>query len=393
MSMGNKASTSDGSSEEAHDGRGALTLAGVEKKFGDAIAVEQVDLDVRPGEFVTLLGPSGCGKTTTIRMIAGYLAPTSGRIVVSGVDVTSLAPAKRGMGMVFQDYALFPNMTVRDNVAFGLRMKGVRRRERNRTADELIELVGLPHAGDKKPSELSGGMRQRVALARALAIQPQVLLLDEPFSALDAKLRVSLRDEVKRVQEATGVTTLLVTHDQEEALGLSDRVVVMRAGRIEQIGTPQQVYERPASHFVLDFVGRSTRLPAVVRSSSPDGMLSCALGSETVLATGAAVEYAEGDEVVLAVRPERVTVRTGDTTLDGANRFVGTIDRLDFAGNVERAVVRVPALTCDLLTDISPGETRSGAQVTVSFRPEDVIVLHRAGEPEAPSAAEETGDH
>jgi putative spermidine/putrescine transport system ATP-binding protein len=363
-------------------------LTGVEKKFGESVAVQGVDLDVRPGEFVTLLGPSGCGKTTTIRMIAGYLPPTNGRIVVSGVDVTTLAPPKRGMGMVFQDYALFPNMTVRDNIAFGLRMKGVSRRERNRSADSLIELVGLPHAGDKKPSELSGGMRQRVALARALAIEPQVLLLDEPFSALDAKLRVSLREEVKRVQEATGVTTLLVTHDQEEALGLSDRVVVMRSGRVEQIGTPQQVYERPASDFVLDFVGRSTKLRGVVHSVSSDGVLSCALGSERLVAAGAGREHAAGDEVLLAVRPERVAVRSGEPVAAGVNHFAGTIARLDFAGNVERAVVRVPALQCDLLTDLPPGESRSGAQVTVSFRPEDVIVLDAPADP----APEQTSD-
>jgi putative spermidine/putrescine transport system ATP-binding protein len=363
------------------DGAGlALELVGLSKRFGDTTAVERVDLGLAAGELVTLLGPSGCGKTTTIRMVAGYVAPSGGQVLMRGADVTRVAPQKRRMGMVFQDYALFPHLTARENVAFGLKMRRTRAAERTRRADELLALVGLDASGDARPGALSGGMRQRVALARALAIEPEVLLLDEPFSALDAKLRVSLREEVRRVQQATGVTTLLVTHDQEEALRLSDRVVVMRDGRVEQIGDPRTVYERPVSEFVLDFVGRSSRLEALVERSEPGGLLVCRVGSGEVRVRHDGPAR-PGHQLCVAIRPEKVRV----TVAPGAaadNAFAGTVDALEFAGGVDHVGVRVDALDTVLHAELPSQGLRPGDAVTVAFDADDAIVV--AGEAPAP---------
>ncbi|MBB4303216.1 putative spermidine/putrescine transport system ATP-binding protein [Rhodobium orientis] len=237
-----------------------LRLDGLSKHYGDVIAVEDLSLDVADGEFVSLLGPSGCGKTTTLRMVAGFIKPTAGRIGIAGKDVTALPPYKRDTGMVFQNYALFPHMTVAENVAFGLENLGVERSERMTRVHEMLRMVELDHLSDRRPAALSGGQQQRVALARALALQPALLLLDEPFSNLDAQLRVRLREDMTRIIERIGVTTLFVTHDQEEALALSDRIVVMSTGRVEQIGSPGEIYERPSSRFVADFIGQCTIL-------------------------------------------------------------------------------------------------------------------------------------
>lgn len=361
----------------------ALQLIGLTKRFGDAPAVDMMDLDVATGEFVTLLGPSGCGKTTTIRMIAGYVDPTAGAVLLGGRDVTHLPPQKRRMGMVFQDYALFPHLTVRDNVAFGPRMQGVGRRERRAAADGKLELVGLAHARDQYPAELSGGMRQRVALARALAIEPEILLLDEPFSALDAKLRTTLRAEVKRIQQVTGITTLLVTHDQQEALGISDRVVVMRAGAVEQVGSPQEVYERPATRFVLDFVGRCATLECRIVDRG-QGRISCRVGAATVVAADPG-GCAPGDAVTLAVRPENVRLSDVEAGGDPPNGFRGTVGAAEFAGGLEHVTVGVDALGTDVISDVSArgrdgaADRRPGVSVLVSFHPDDVIVLAADG--------------
>src|SRR4051794_8350593 len=241
-----------------------LELQDLHRDFGTVKALNGIDISLGEGEFLSLLGPSGCGKTTALRLVAGFDRPTSGRIVVDGKDMTRVPPNKRDMGMVFQAYSLFPNMTAERNVEFGLRIRGQARDARSQRIAELLDLVGLGHAGKRYPHQLSGGMQQRVALARALAIEPRVLLLDEPLSALDAKVRVQLREEIRRIQLRLGITTIYVTHDQEEALSISDRVAVLSQGRIEQIGPPEEIYSAPATPFVAEFVGTMNRLEAVV---------------------------------------------------------------------------------------------------------------------------------
>ena len=244
-----------------------LELQKLHKEFGDFTAIEEIDVALEPGEFLSLLGPSGCGKTTALRIVAGFETPTSGRVVIEGNDVTNIPANKRDMGMVFQAYSLFPNMTAEANVEFGLRIRGESGVVRRKRVEELLELVGLTAAAKRYPHQLSGGMQQRVALARALAIEPRVLLLDEPLSALDAKVRVQLREEIRRLQTQLGITTLYVTHDQEEALSISDRVAVLSHGRIEQIGSPAEIYNAPGTPFVAEFIGTMNRLEATVADS------------------------------------------------------------------------------------------------------------------------------
>ncbi|MCL6547557.1 MAG: ABC transporter ATP-binding protein, partial [Alicyclobacillus sp.] len=248
-----------------------LTVHNLSRHFGSHVAVDQFNLEIREGEFVTLLGPSGSGKSTVLRMIAGLLEPTSGTVHIAGRDVTRLPPQARGIGLVFQSYALFPHMTAAENIAFPLKVRRWSREQVRRRVDEMLELVGLAHRRDHLPEQLSGGERQRVALARSLAFRPPLLLLDEPLSALDAKVRVSLRESLKQIQATTGVTTLMVTHDQEEALELADRVAVMNQGRIEQVGTPAEIYYNPATAFTAQFIGSVTALTATVVSVRETG--------------------------------------------------------------------------------------------------------------------------
>ena len=241
-----------------------LELKSLTKSFGATLGVASINLAVERGEFISFLGPSGCGKTTTLRMIAGFEQPTSGQILMEETDITNRRPNQRNIGMVFQAYALFPNMTVAGNIGFGLKVAGRPAQEIQGRITELLHLIGLAQMGERYPWQLSGGQQQRVALARALAIRPQLLLLDEPLSALDAKIRVSLRNEIRAIQRQLGITTIYVTHDQEEALSLSDRVVVMNRGRIEQVGSPFEIYNFPQTHFVASFVGTLNVLPAQV---------------------------------------------------------------------------------------------------------------------------------
>jgi putative spermidine/putrescine transport system ATP-binding protein len=279
-----------------------LALDGLTKRFGEHAAVENLSLAVEQGEFLALLGPSGCGKTTTLQMIAGFVMPTSGSITLAGQDLLAVKPAKRGLGIVFQSYALFPHMTAAENVAFGLDMQGVASDERKRRVGETLEMVGLGALADRYPRRMSGGQQQRVALARALVIRPSILLLDEPLSNLDAKLREEMQIELRQIQRNVGTTTILVTHDQSEAMALSDRIAVMSQGRIEQIAPPHEAYERPATPFVANFLGKTNVLEAQVE------------GAQAALGEGRwPVPAGSPPRVLVTVRPEKIGFANGGT--------------------------------------------------------------------------------
>ncbi len=348
-----------------------LTLRGVEKRFGSFMAVEDFGLEVERGEFVSFLGPSGCGKTTTLRMIAGFERPTAGRIHVGDVDVTDRPPNRRNVGMVFQSYALFPNMTVAQNIGFGLRVRHRPATEIAQRVDELLALIHLPDVGSRYPYQLSGGQQQRVALARALAIEPQVLLLDEPLSALDAKIRVALRAEIRSIQRTLGITTVYVTHDQEEALSLSDRIVVMGHGRIEQVGTPFEVYNRPATPFVAAFVGTLNSVIAIVEDA-PTGVLR--LG-EARVKTGRAVAAPAGASVRIGIRPEMITL---GPAREGANQLWTVVEDVDFLGAVVRVRVRLADQATTLAVDTFNAPhlavPRPGDTIPVAFPPEACLM-------------------
>ncbi|CAN7621424.1 ABC transporter ATP-binding protein [Bosea sp. LjRoot9] len=334
---------------------GTLLLEGLRKEYGRAVAVERVDIDVGEGELVSLLGPSGCGKTTTLRMVAGFIEPTAGRVVIAGKDVTATPPYARQTGMVFQSYALFPHMSVADNVGFGLEMRKVGRAERDRRVADALKLVRLDQLADRLPRQLSGGQQQRVALARALVINPAVFLLDEPLSNLDAKLRADVRGEIRALQQRLGLTTLMVTHDQEEALTMSDRLVVMEGGRVRQVGTAEDLYENPADAFVADFVGRCNIIRGTVEGA--------ALRSEGGSLLPCQVEGARKNASVLALRPERITLQPGT---DGAGiparlaaiLYLGaqTEYRLDLDGTTLTAIRATPTEN-DAMRRIKTGDT------------------------------------
>ncbi len=353
-----------------------LTLNGIQKRFaGGVVAVEGFDLGVAKGEFVSFLGPSGCGKTTTLRMVAGFEQPTTGTIVLDGSDITNKPPNRRNVGMVFQSYALFPNMTVARNIGFGLRVRGRDKATIDTRVEELLELIGLPGRGNRYPWQMSGGQQQRVALARALAFEPQVLLLDEPLSALDAKIRVSLRQEIRSIQRKLGITTIYVTHDQEEALSLSDRIVVMSEGRIEQIGTPFEIYNFPRTAFVARFVGTLNVLDGKIVDAATGRV--AAGGSE--LQSGKRLDGAAGSPVSVALRPELLAL--GDAAA-GPNRFAGTIDDVTFLGAVVRIRVRLPsgdAVAVDTFNNPHLRVPARGDAVNVGFSTEACLILGAGG--------------
>ena len=312
-----------------------LTLSNITKRYGEALVVDDFNLDMEKGEFVSFLGPSGCGKTTTLRMVAGFEIPTSGKIILGGDDITSKAPNQRNVGMIFQAYALFPNMTVAQNIGFGLRIRKESESAVTQRVKEMISLINLEKHADKYPYQLSGGQQQRVALARALANRPQVLLLDEPLSALDAKIRVSLRSEIRTIQKALGITAIFVTHDQEEALSISDRVVVMYDGKVEQLGTPSDIYNFPKTSFVANFVGTLNTANAEVFDPAK-GLISV---DDVQFETAKDLKSTKrGDQVRMSIRPERFSFATEekkDNVLDC------TIESITFLGSIVRIQVLI----------------------------------------------------
>jgi putative spermidine/putrescine transport system ATP-binding protein len=352
-----------------------IDIRNLRKSFGPTTVVHDFALSIERGEFVSFLGPSGCGKTTILRMIAGFETVSAGVIEIDGRDVTGLPPAKRNVGMVFQAYALFPNMTVAGNIAFGLRVAGRGREEIADRVAEMLRLIKLPDIADRYPYQLSGGQQQRVALARALAVEPQVLLLDEPLSALDAKIRVSLREEIRALQRDLGITTVFVTHDQEEALSMSDRIVVMNEGRAEQIGAPFEVYNYPQTRFVASFVGTLNLLSARVVDAA-SGRLE--IDGREVLAAKPIEGRATGDTVTVALRPEAVDfARAGE----GRDTLAGTVEAVAFLGAVVRIRVRLgeQRLSLDTFNQPSLALPKPGDAVTLSFPRDDLLVVDGHG--------------
>jgi putative spermidine/putrescine transport system ATP-binding protein len=358
-----------------------LELQNLHRDFGSVKALDGIEIELGEGEFLSLLGPSGCGKTTALRLVAGFDRPDAGRIVVDGKDITNISPNKRDMGMVFQAYSLFPNMTARQNVEYGLRIRRKDKSDRRKRVSDLLELVGLGHAADRYPHQLSGGMQQRVALARALAIEPRVLLLDEPLSALDAKVRVQLREEIRRIQLELGITTLYVTHDQEEALSVSDHVAVMYGGRIEQMGSPAEMYSAPATPFVAEFIGTMNRLEGTVVDGGVEH------GGIT-LQVEAARGRPRGQRVLVLVRPETVVVDRVDGGSAAANTLVGDVVTQTFLGPVTR--LKILGEGVDVIADVPTQKALAlpvGTKVAAMLPAEDARVLELTEE--LPEIAEE----
>ncbi len=348
----------------------SLILDKVSKHFGTLVAVDGVNLTIEPGEFICFLGPSGCGKTTLLRLITGFENLTSGEIIFDGKVINHLPPQKRDFGIVFQSYALFPNMTVKQNIAFGLKMRDMPQRLIDERVDEMLNLIGLAGWQNHYPSQLSGGQQQRVALGRAIAIKPNVLLLDEPLSALDAKIRVRLRTVIKRLQQDLGVTLIYVTHDQEEALALADRVVIMRDGRFRQIGTPFEIYKKPQTSFVAEFVGTSNFINGLKKGNS----IQC--GGKRFIVAGAEGVGADGDNVYLAIRPESIEVVGSKVEIEQCSpenivetkaeviNFLGAVVRITFLMEEEEMFVDIPE------KDFEKMALARGDKLTLHFPPD-----------------------
>ncbi|HKG57941.1 MAG TPA: ABC transporter ATP-binding protein [Candidatus Limnocylindrales bacterium] len=366
----------------------AVRLAQVVKRFGDVPAVDGIDLDVPDGQFFSLLGPSGCGKTTTLRMVGGFEQPTSGLIELQGADVTWLPPYRRNVNTVFQNYALFPHLTIFENVAFGLRRKSVRDSEIRSRVSEMLRLVELPGYEKRRPNQISGGQAQRVALARALINRPAVLLLDEPLGALDLKLRKQMQIELKRIQQEVGITFIYVTHDQEEAMTMSDRIAVMNRGRFEQLGDPESLYERPATRFVAGFLGVSNLLAGRVEDTNGSYAVVRLPDDTRVrvprsLANGAA-------DVEVGVRPEKIRMASTGDTPNGQNALVGTVRDASYLGVSTQYVVeagggqRLTVYEQNVERTVHGSLHRPGEEVSLTWSPDHTFVI--AASPEAAAA-------
>jgi putative spermidine/putrescine transport system ATP-binding protein len=348
-----------------------LEIANLSKTFGAHTALHQFDMSIEKGEFITFLGPSGCGKTTVLRMIAGFETPTRGTINMSGRDVTFMRTRQRKVGMVFQSYALFPNMTVADNIGFGLKVQRRPQAEIKSRVEEMLQLIKLPTLGDRYPWQLSGGQQQRVALARALAGKPQVLLLDEPLSALDAKIRVSLREDIRSLQRELGITSIFVTHDQEEALSISDRIVVMNEGRVEQIGTPSEIYNYPRTRFVASFVGTLNLMSGQVVDPASGRIV---VGGQDLWTSHALSSSDAGKQRLLAVRPEAIVL---EAPANGRNTLAATVEDVNFLGAVVRIRTRVDqsVISLDVFNDPNRRLPERGQAVALGFSHENLLVL------------------
>jgi len=344
-----------------------IRLIGLTKRFDDVVAVDDISLDIDRGHFFALLGPSGCGKTTTLRMIGGFEEPTEGRIELGGVDVAPLPPYKRDVNTVFQSYALFPHLSIFENVAFGLRRRGVKGSELKQRAGESLELVGLAGLERRKPRQLSGGQQQRIALARALVNRPRVLLLDEPLGALDLKLRKEMQLELKRIQNEVGITFVHVTHDQEEAMTMADRIVIMNGGRIEQLGTPTELYERPRTPFVAGFLGASNLLEGMV-----DGVDRVRLADGTEVQVSRGALSGRTGTVQIGVRPEKLRIGAGE-----ANSLTGSITESAYIGVSTQYIVETPAgpVTVYVQNDRPGAQVATGERLTLSWSPESTFVV------------------
>jgi putative spermidine/putrescine transport system ATP-binding protein len=367
-----------------------LRLDGVGRSFGGQDALQGLDLTIRAGEFIALLGPSGCGKSTALNCLAGLLPLTAGSIWQDDKRVDTLPPERRGFGMVFQNYALFPHMTVRNNVAFGLQMRRLPKAEVTRRTDEAIRLVQLEEHAGKLPGQLSGGQQQRVAIARAVVLEPSLVLMDEPLSNLDAKLRLEMRTEIRRLHQSLGLTTVYVTHDQEEALSMADRLVVLRKGRVQQVGTPEELHTRPRNWHVADFMGFRNLLPATVAEVRDDHVVVTVGGLR--LAATPMVSLSSGDEVVVGVRPEDLTVvsgGTGTSTYAAGSTIEAVVEVVEYQGREVAVEARTPQgvrLHLRTAERVAPGDT-----VTLAVAPGALLAFAR-GDEALPSGAPVLGD-
>jgi len=378
----------------AADGRDEIVVDGVTKRFDQLAVVRDVTLRIPRGEFFSMLGPSGCGKTTTLRMIAGFEHPTEGRIWLGGADVTGTPPARRNVNMVFQAYALFPHMTVSENVAFGLRVRRLKRSEVRERLAEIMRIVRLEGMESRRPAQLSGGQQQRVALARALVNRPAALLLDEPLGALDLKLRKEMQLELKGLQGQTGTTFVYVTHDQEEALTMSDRIAVMNEGIVEQVASPRELYEHPASAFVAGFIGTSNLVPLRVDAVS-DGLIEMRLGEGERIVAHAPEGIATGEQTQITVRPEKVKLAEA-TVADRYSRVSGTVTDVVYLGSMTQLMVDLRTgdrLVVHRLNDDASSDPEVGSQIVLQWAPEhSFVVSGRTNEKAAAATAESTNE-
>ncbi|MDG4849161.1 ABC transporter ATP-binding protein [Peribacillus frigoritolerans] len=359
-----------------------VEIKGAFKQFGANVVLNGIDLEVKQGELLTLLGPSGCGKSTTLNLIAGFLDPDRGEVHIKGNNVTKVPPYKRDLGMVFQTYSLFPHMTVYENLSFGLKLRKVGKAEQKKKISKALELVKMSGLENRYPRELSGGQRQRVAISRALVVEPELLLLDEPLSNLDAKLRHELRAEIKRLQKEIGVTTIFVTHDQEEALSMSDRVVVMNAGKIEQISTPTEIYNHPKTEFVFQFIGKSNCFEGNV-SAIDKRKVAVKIGSDithvdTNNVMGNASDLKTGDEVKLYIRPEKLQIVSLDEKSSSPLDFHrAKISQMNYLGTSWEINVLLQGKSIQVLTSAFDSSWQNGSEVLIGWSPSEVMLVKK----------------